>query len=71
MTDEQRLAFCKDMTFSAKSMGILIREDSHDGQYKFSWYDPLGNIILEGALDPDRKTAYEVACHKLVEHLKI
>lgn len=65
-----RTTYIFDICLAARRMGIYLRETEDSGQYRFDWFDPVSDYVVNGEIANDRINAFELACNKLVDYLK-
>lgn len=71
MENLSRTAFIADLVHAAHKMGIGLREVIVDGEYRFDWLDGMTQVMVVGEVAKDRINAFELACYRLQEYLKL
>lgn len=70
MNSDEQIRFCADIIKAARSMGMGLRETIVGDEIRFDWVDPLAQVVITGPQAKDKINALELACHRLVDHLK-
>lgn len=56
---------------AARKLGIYMRLDQIEGNYRGDWYDPATDITIIGETRQRPMDAIEAACNSLTEYLAI
>lgn len=71
MISEAKVSYCRDLSAAARMMQMVVRDDSYNGDYKFSFCDPATGMAITGIPSPSRDVAYYNACVALADHLTL